>query len=74
VPLRKPQSAIRYALDWRFEGPATPYFVAIDKGCYKAEGQDVTNDPGTGSVNGINRVVSRVYQVAVADINSLVKW
>jgi hypothetical protein len=22
----------RFALDWRFEGPAAPYFVAIDKG------------------------------------------
>jgi NitT/TauT family transport system substrate-binding protein len=68
------QTAIRYALDWRFEGPAAPYFVAVDKGYYKAEGLDVTIDPGTGSVEGINRVASGVYQMGFADINSLVKF
>jgi NitT/TauT family transport system substrate-binding protein len=59
------QTAICYALDWRFEGPAAPYFVAIDKGYYKAEGLDVTIDPGTGSVEGINRVASGVYQMGL---------
>ena len=49
---------VRFALDWRFEGPATPYVVAIDKGYYKAEGLDVTIDTGASSVEGINRVAS----------------
>ncbi|MBV8030119.1 MAG: ABC transporter substrate-binding protein [Betaproteobacteria bacterium] len=65
---------IRFALDWRFEGPAAPYFVAIDKGYYKAEGLNVTVDPGSGSVEGINRVASGAYEVGFADINSLVKY
>ena len=65
---------IRFALDWRFEGPAAPYFVAIDKGYYKAEGLDVTVDPGSGSVEGINRVASGAYEMGFADINSLVKY
>ena len=30
------QTPIKFALDWRFEGPAAPYFVALDKGYYKA--------------------------------------
>ena len=68
------QTAIRFAFDWRFEGPAAPYFVAIDKGYYKAEGLDVTIDPGSGSVEGINRVASGVYQMGFADINSLIKF
>ena len=65
---------VRFALDWRFEGPAAPYLVAIDKGYYKAEGLDVTIDPGTGSVEGINRVASGAYDVGFADINILVKY
>ncbi|MBK8741923.1 MAG: ABC transporter substrate-binding protein [Betaproteobacteria bacterium] len=65
---------IRFALDWRFEGPAAPYFVAIDKGYYKDEGLEVTIDPGSGSVEGINRVASGAYQMGFADINSLVKY
>jgi NitT/TauT family transport system substrate-binding protein len=65
---------VRFALDWRFEGPAAPYFVAIDKGYYKAEGLSVSIDPGSGSVEGINRVASGAYEVGFADINSLVKY
>ena len=67
-------TTIRFALDWRFEGPAAPYFVAIDKGYYKAEGLAVSIDPGAGSVEGINRVASGAYEMGFADINSLVKY
>jgi NitT/TauT family transport system substrate-binding protein len=68
------ETQVRFALDWRFEGPSAPYFVAIDKGYYKAEGLNVTIDPGSGSVEGINRVASGVYELGFADINSLVKY
>jgi NitT/TauT family transport system substrate-binding protein len=71
---QKGEAPIRFALDWRFEGPAAPFFVAIDKGYYKAEGLNVTIDPGAGSVEGINRVASGAYELGFADINSLVKY
>ncbi|MBX9740194.1 MAG: ABC transporter substrate-binding protein [Beijerinckiaceae bacterium] len=68
------QTAVKFALDWKFEGPSAPYFVAIDKGFYKAEGLDVTVDTGPGSVAGIGRVAAGTYPLGFFDINSLVKF
>jgi NitT/TauT family transport system substrate-binding protein len=65
---------VKFALDWKFEGPAAPYFVAIDKGYYKAEGLNVTIDTGPGSVAGIARVAAGTYPIGFFDINSLVKF
>src|SRR5215510_7593993 len=68
------QTDVKFALDWKFEGPAAPYFVAIDKGYYKAEGLNVTIDSGPGSVAGIARVAAGTYPIGFFDINSLVKF
>jgi NitT/TauT family transport system substrate-binding protein len=68
------QTSVKFALDWKFEGPSAPYFVAIDKGYYKAEGLDVTIDSGPGSVAGIARVAAGTYPIGFFDINSLVKF
>src|ERR1700754_289046 len=65
---------VKFALDWKFEGPAAPYFVAIDKGYYKAEGLSVTVDTGPGSVAGIGRVAAGTYPMGFFDINSLMKF
>jgi NitT/TauT family transport system substrate-binding protein len=68
------QTDLKFALDWKFEGPSAPYFVAIDKGYYKAEGLNVTVDSGPGSVAGIARVAAGTYPIGFFDINSLVKF
>ena len=68
------QTPIKFALDWRFEGPAAPFFVALDKGYYKAEGLDVTIDTGNGSTEAINRAASGAYQFVFGDINTLVRF
>jgi NitT/TauT family transport system substrate-binding protein len=68
------QTKIKFTLDWKFEGPATPYLVALDKGFYKDEGLEVTVDPGNGSVDSVNRVASGTYDMAFADISALVKF
>ena len=68
------QTKVRFTLDWKFEGPATPYLVALDKGYYKDEGLDVTVDPGNGSVESVNRVGSGTYDFGFADLSSLIKF
>src|SRR5262245_64465260 len=44
-PVSAPTDA-KFALAWKFECPAAPYFVAIDKGYYKAEGLKNTINSG----------------------------
>ncbi len=68
------QTPLRVTLDWRFEGPAAPFLVAIDKGYFKAEGLDVTIDIGNGSRESIPRVASGTYDIGFGDVNSLVRF
>jgi NitT/TauT family transport system substrate-binding protein len=68
------QTELKFALDWKFEGPSAPYFVAIDKGYYKAEGLNVSIDSGPGSVAGIARIAAGTYPIGFFDINSLVRF
>jgi NitT/TauT family transport system substrate-binding protein len=68
------QTAIKFSLDFKFEGPSAPFLVAIDKGYFKAEGLDVTIDTAAGSLEPINRVASGTYEMGFGDINSLIKF
>ena len=65
---------VKFSLDWKFEGPAAPYFVALDKKYFEAEGTDVTIDTGKGSLEAIPRVTGGAYEFGFADINSLIKF
>lgn len=68
------QTSVRFLHEWRFEGHVAPFLVALDKGYYQAEGLNVTIDPGTGSLDSINRVATRAYDMSIADINSLMRY
>ncbi|NVO13530.1 MAG: ABC transporter substrate-binding protein [Rhodoplanes sp.] len=68
------ETDIKFALDWKFEGQSAPFFVALDKGYYKAEGLNVTIDSGAGSVSGIPRVAVGTHQMGFFDINSVIRF
>lgn len=65
---------VQFALDWKFEGPSAPYFLAIDNGHFKAVGMDVEISPGKGSLNAIPKVATGAFPFGFADINSLIKF
>ncbi len=68
------QTPVKFTLDWKFEGPAAPFVVAIDRGYYKAEGLDVTMDTAGGSLEPLNRLAAGTYDIGFGDINSLIKF
>nr|CAD6419985.1 ABC transporter substrate-binding protein [Rhizobium sp. Q54] len=68
------ETPIKFTLDWKFEGPAAGFLLALDKGYFKEEGLDVTIDTGNGSVEAIPRVATGTYQMGFGDINSVIKF
>ena len=65
---------IAFALDWRFEGPSAPYFLAIDNGYFADAGLDVEITAGEGSLDAIPKVASGNFPIGFADINSLIRF
>jgi len=67
------ETAVKFTLDSRLEGPSAPFLLSLDKGYYKAEGLDVSIDSAADSLESIRRVASGNYDMGLGDINSLIK-
>ena len=67
------ETEIKFTLDWKFEAPAAPFFIAQDKGYFAEEGLSVTIDSGAGSRESIPRVATGTYDMGFGDINALIK-
>jgi NitT/TauT family transport system substrate-binding protein len=65
---------LRFSLDGRIEGPAALFLLPLDRGYYKTEGLDVAVDEATTVTDPITRVVSGSHQMALADINSYIRF
>ena len=68
------ETNIKFTLDSKFEGPAAPFLLPLDKGYYKAEGLNVAIDPAADPLEPISRVASGTYDMGFGDINSLIKF
>ena len=68
------ENDVPFALDWKFEGPAGPYFLAIDNGHFESAGLSVEIAAGQGSLDAIPKVATGAFPMGFADINSLIKF
>eukprot|EP01036_Dinobryon_divergens_P045191 gene45191-60355_t len=68
------ETAIKFQLDWRFEGPSAFFLLPVAKGQFKAEKLNVTIDAGNGSGNAVNRVASGTYDMGFADLAALMEF
>jgi len=68
------ETAMPFALDWRFEGPSAPYFVAVENGYFAEADLSVEITAGQGSLDAIPKVATGAFPVGFADINSLIKF
>lgn len=65
---------IPFALDWKFEGPSAPFFMAIDEGFFEESELSVEITAGSGSLDAIPKVATGAFPMGFADINSLVRF
>jgi NitT/TauT family transport system substrate-binding protein len=79
VPLGAPapvhaQTKLKMVLNWKYQGPQGWFFLAEDKGYFKAEGLDIQIDQGDGSATPIPKVASGTYDIGFGDINALIEF
>ena len=68
------QTKLKMVLNWKYQGPQGPFFLADDHGYFNAEGLDVTMDQGNGSGAAVPLVANGTYDVGFGDINALIEF
>ncbi|MBI2203148.1 MAG: ABC transporter substrate-binding protein [Candidatus Rokubacteria bacterium] len=69
---QKPLRPFTFILDFLPYGEYTPYFTALDKGWYRAEGLDVKIIRGAGSGDTVKRIAVGQGEAGSADFSALV--
>src|SRR5450432_1142640 len=67
------QTKLKVVLNWKYQGPQGMFFLADDRGYFKAEGLEVTLDQGNGSGAGVPLVANGTYDAAFGDVNALIE-
>src|SRR3954471_11066686 len=76
APLSAPaqaQTKLKMVLNWKYQGPQGWFFLADDRGYFKAEGIEMTIDQGNGSGAGVPLVANGTSHVAFGDVNALIE-
>lgn len=67
------ETKIKMVLNWKYQGPQGMFFLAQDRGYFKAEGLDVTFDQGNGSGAAVPLVANGTYDMGFGDVNALIE-
>lgn len=68
------QTAVKFSLDFRFQGPQAVFTGAAEKGMFAAEKLTVQVDAANGSGDAVNRVASGAYDIGFADISAMIRF
>ncbi len=74
LPAAAADSRIKLVLNWKYQGPQAWFFVAQDKGYFKAEGLEVEIDQGEGSGAPVTKIASGAYNAGFGDLNALIDF
>jgi NitT/TauT family transport system substrate-binding protein len=73
-PASAADTNLKMVLNWKYQGPQGWFFLADDRGYFKAAGLNVTMDQGNGSGAPIPLVANGTYDVGFGDINALIEF
>jgi NitT/TauT family transport system substrate-binding protein len=73
APPASAETPLKMVLNWKYQGPQGWFFLAEDRGYFKAEGLQMTIDQGNGSGAGVPLVANGTYDVAFSDMNALIE-
>lgn len=71
VTMAQTQTPITFTLSFLSLGREAPWWVALDKGYYKAAGMDVTIIPGQGTAQSLQALEAGTVQFAFSDVAAL---
>lgn len=73
APAMAQDTTIRFTLGWKTQGSDAAFFLARDRGYYKAEGLNVVIDQGEGSGATVTRIMSGAYDAGFGDVNAIIQ-
>jgi NitT/TauT family transport system substrate-binding protein len=70
----KPPVAIQFSFDRPLEASMAPFVVAANRGLFAREGLNVSTNSANGSIEAIAKVAAGESEMALVDINELIRW
>jgi len=64
---------VKFILNWKYYGPQAWFFLAQDKGYFKAEGLEVDFDQGDGSPGAPIKVAQGAYDAGFGDLPTVIQ-